>query len=333
MQIGITSADRKLMWFTAGLFVLLTIVAIFSAPTPESEASTIPSTYVSTAGGARAAFLLLQRLGINAQRWEEPPFRLNSFSASQTVAVFAEPVGKPSHAERAALNQFVERGGRVLFCGRNFPDFFPEINPEKIDPDTWAANHGAGQIVHWRTAAPLTNENIESHLPLFLNSIGVDSRKSVLWDEYFHGERGSLWDYMGRVPAIRWASLTVAFLSGATLFTFSRRRGPVIPTPRVSRLSPLEFIDSLGMLYRKAKATGLPVEINARELRLQLLRKLALPRDIADEDLAHAASIRLGWNGSELLNAFAQSRNASFTPAQALTLVQSLKRFTANLAR
>lgn len=332
MPSRIGSADRKILWIAAVLLTLLTLVAVLSAPAPENEATRFPSSYSATPKGALAAFLLLQRLGMKAQRWEEPPFRLSEHLSTKTVLIIAEPTEKPSHAEREALKQFVFQGGRVLFCGRNFLDFFPELIPQYVDPDEWSTAYGSGNIIRWRTAASLTNANLRDHLLLFLKGVSVNSRKEVLWDEYFHGEHGSLWDYIGRVPAIRWSLFPLAILAGAVLFTYSRRRGPVIPLPKVSRLSPLEFVESLGILYRKAKATSVPVEVNARELRLQLLRKLALPTDIEDEDLARQAAIRLGWKEQELLNALAESHQGSFSPTEALRLVQVLKRFTASLA-
>lgn len=329
MQGRMTAADRKIMWLAGGLLALLTCVAILSAPVPESELSPIPSSYRSTPGGARAAFLLLQRLGMKAQRWEEPPFRLDELAQSATL-VIAQPTETPSRAERSALKRFIENGGRVLFCGQHFLEFFPELLPERVDSDLWATTYGAGELIRWRTATPLTNANLSNHLPLFLNSVGLGSRQYVIWDEYFHGEHGSLWDYIGRVPAIRWAILPVALLVGATLFTFSRRRGPVIALAKVSRLSPLEFVDSLGTLYRKAKATSVPVEVTARELRLQLLRKLALPADISDADLAQQAASRLGWNEQQLRDALV---TRSFSVSEALKLVQVLQRFNASLAK
>ncbi len=331
MQAGLTAADRKILWTAGGLLAVLTVLAVAIAPTPESESSSVPSSYLSTPGGARAAFLLLQRLGMKAQRWEEPPFRLDEMAQSATL-VIAQPTEKPSHAERAALKRFVEHGGRALFCGQHFLDFFPEPIPAKVGAETWATTYGAGELIRWRTADPLTNAKLNENLPLFLNSIGAGSRKYVIWDEYFHGERGSLWDYIGRVPAIRWSLLPFGLLLCAALFTYSRRRGPVIVPVRVSRLSPLEFVDSLGTLYRKAKATSIPVEVTARELRLQLLRRLALPANLSDDDLAREAAVRLGLEQKDLHAALSEARAAgslsTLGDKPALKLVQALQRFT-----
>lgn len=322
------------MWIAAGLLAVLTVIAVVSAPPPEAEQSTFPSSYSATAGGARAAFLLLQRMGMHGQRWEEPPFNME-VAAPIATAVFAGPADKPSHGEQEALRRFVFKGGRVLFCGRNYLDFFGEVIPERISHDLWATTYGSGQIVRWRTAGPLTNAQLSKNLPLFLNSVGVGERRIVYWDEYFHGERGSLWDYIGRVPAIRWALLPFGLLMVTILLTFSRRRGPVVSPVRVTRLAPLEFVESLGQLYKKARATGLPVEVTARELRLRLLRKLALPSEIHDDRLASEAAARLGWDERKLNQLFASARQmkagGAVPVAKALDLVQQLQKLSGDL--
>jgi hypothetical protein len=391
MQTGLTQADRRILAGAGGLFVALTLATIVAAPASETAWSSIPSSYLSTPGGARAAFLLLQRLGVGSRRWEEPPLRLVPFARGATL-VLAEPAGTPSRAERAALRRFVEQGGRVLFCGAELPNFFPgvELQPlfsapppplaeevsaqfpgelyrpvlqtETAEPielqahavwrrfetgqaavygradeavvAAWAV--GAGEVIWWASATPLTNTGLglRGNLRLFLNSVGAASGRQVYWDEYFHGERGSLLAYAGRVPVIRWAAFQLALLTCACLMAFSRRSGPVIPAAKVSRLSPLEFVETLGGLYHKAKAAQVPVDITMRHLRLQLARRLALPVAIPDAELARGAAERLGWNQQELeglLNRAHAAAARSLPTSSALELVQGLQRLSARL--
>jgi hypothetical protein len=391
MQTGLTRADRTILAVAAGLFVALTLATIVAAPASETAWSSIPSSYLSTPGGARAAFLLLQRLGVKSQRWEEPPMRLVAFAHGATLVV-AEPSETPSRAERLALRRFVEQGGRVLFCGAELPGFFPGVQLEKLlssagpvlaqgesaqlpveqyqpvletqtsEPielqahAVWQkfekgqsavygrADHavvavwamGAGEVIWWASATPLTNAGLgrAGNLPLLLHSVSAGRGRQVYWDEYFHGERGSLLGYAGRVPVIRWAAFQLALLTCACLLAFSRRSGPVIPAAKTSRLSPLEFVDTLGGLYRKAKAAQVPVDITMRHLRLQLARRLALPVEILDAELARAAAERLGWNQQELESMLERAHAAaarSLPPSSALELVQGLQRFSARL--
>jgi Domain of unknown function (DUF4350) len=390
MQTGLTRADRRILALAGGLFAALTLATIFAAPASETAWSPIPSSYLSTPGGSRAAFLLLQRIGVKSQRWEEPPLRLAAFAHEATL-VLAEPTETPSRAERSALRSFVEQGGRILFCGAELSNFFPRVQLQKLRsgpepvlaeaesarfqveqyrpvletetsqpieleahafwqkfgkgqapvygrPDNavvavWAL--GAGEVIWWASATPLTNAGLgrAGNLQLFLNSVRTDSGRQVYWDEYFHGERGSLLAYAGRVPVIRWAALQLALLTCACLLAFSRRSGPVIPAAKISRLSPLEFVETLGGLYQKAKATRVPVDITMRHLRLQLARRLGLPVAIPDADLARVAAERLGWNEQELESTLSRAHAASraLPPSSALQLVQGLQRFSARL--
>jgi hypothetical protein len=332
-------ADRTILLIAGASFLLLTIAVILSTPaSEEEEASPIPSSYAATPGGARAAYLLLQRLGISVQRWEEPPLTFANRGPGVTL-VIAQPIINPSHAERSALRSFLENGGRVLFCGGNRPAFFPWIKLDKLPSNAaGAAVIGRGELIWWENAKPLTNTGLQrdGNLALFLNSVGFQTRKAAYWDEYFHGERGSLWDYIGRVAAVRWAAVPLCVILLTALLTFSRRSGPIMTPIRVSRLSPLEFVESLGALYRKAGAGALAVDVTARELRMQLLRRLVLPANASDQQLARAAAIRLGFNEAELLDIFERTRAAtqntrSLSHAQALAMVQSLQRFTALL--
>ena len=337
-----TRGDRKILWIAGAILLVLTIVSVLTAPSPEEELSPVPSSYRSAPGGARAAYLLLQALGMSVQRWEEPPLHLGG-AARQTTLVIAGPTIMPSHAERRGLRYFVDAGGRIVFCGTKVADFFPGV---KINAFPAGSSHrkigvqvlGAGEIIWWETAAPLTNSELakDTNVALFLNSVDLQTRRVVYWDEYFHGERGSLWGYLARVPAIRWSVLPLGLLVAAAIFTFSRRRGPVIAPARVSRQSPLEFVDSLGNLYRKAKAAPLAVEISVRELRLQLVRRLALPVDNSDSVLAREAAIRLGWSEDETLHVLTRAREAAMAQAisgrSALELVQAIQRLNARLS-
>ena len=114
---------------------------------------------------------------------------------------------------------------------------------------------GKGEAIWWADSYPLSNEGLPraSNMRLLLNCAG-DSTTRVLWDEHLHGERPSLAHYVQRTP-ILWLLAQFLLIFAATLFTFSRRHGPVEPLrPGASRLSPLEFVETLGDLYRRKGA-------------------------------------------------------------------------------
>ena len=124
-------------------------------------------------------------------------------------------------------------------------------------------------------------------------------------------------------------------LALAVLFSFSRRSGPVFVPAGTSRLSPLEFVDTLGGLYERAGAASSAVSVSYLRLRFLLTRQLGMAPNTPDAELGHAAEERLGWKDSglaELLQRAANSRHmAKLSPNEALDQVQMLERYAAKL--
>lgn len=137
---------------------------------------------------------------------------------------------------------------------------------------------GKGTIVWWADSTPLTNTGLRetSDLELFLNSIGGREGTHVLWDEYFHGERAGLWGHLQKTPT-PWGLLQLCVVGVAVLLTFARRTGPVRLPLAASRLSPLEFVETVGGLYEKARAGSAAVEIAYKRFRLLLMRQAGVP--------------------------------------------------------
>jgi len=170
---------------------------------------------------------------------------------------------------------------------------------------------GKGQVIWWGASTPLTNSGLKEsgNLALFLNSLGPVKSASILWDEYFHGAHGSLWTFVSRTP-LPWGMVQFGMVFLAVLITYTRRQGPIsMPLVR-SRLSPLEFVETLGDLYSSAHAGAAGVRIAHQRLRFQLTRKLGLPPNISDTDLAHAAATAFVWNPEEISDALVRSAEA-----------------------
>ena len=132
MQGELSRADRRLLMGAGALAVLMTAVTIAFAPAKGVE-STVPSSYDSGSGGARAAFLLLEQLHYPVRRWEESPLRLREVNP-HAVLILAEPTESPENSERAALLRFVRDGGRVLFCGERLGRFFAGASLSDPEP-------------------------------------------------------------------------------------------------------------------------------------------------------------------------------------------------------
>jgi hypothetical protein len=200
---------------------------------------------------------------------------------------------------------------------------------------------GEGRILWWAAATPLTNSGIsrEGNLNLFLNALssppaGDRSAVEIYWDEYFHGQRTSLWSYVRKTP-VAWGLAQVAVLGLIVFFTFGRRSGPVMLPPVVSRLSPLEFVDTLGGLYERAGAEPAVVGFVYQRFRATLSRQLRLSSDASDTELADAVEGRLGWKESGLKTTMARalvaSRARKVSPEEALGLIRELELYEERL--
>jgi len=191
--------------------------------------------------------------------------------------------------------------------------------------------YGKGEVIWWAAATPLTNGGIKVHgnLEFFLACIGSPKDARILWDEYFHGYRRSLTGSISHTP-VKWMFLQFAILGLIILLTYSRRSQPIcVPTKEV-RLSPLEFVRTLGALYEQAHASSVAVDIYYQRFRYWLTRRLGLAGNVPVEDLQRA--IRDRWNLKEkeaelrtvLLTSESAPYHTGMPPAEALKLFQAL---------
>lgn len=200
-------------------------------------------------------------------------------------------------------------------------------------------SRGEGNILWWAGSTPLTNAGIsrDDNLAFFLNSVGnwnPDEPYKICWDEYFHGQRSSLWGYVAKTP-LAWSLAQLGILALAIVWTFSRRSGPTFVPAAATRLSPLEFVDTLGGLYERAGAASSAIAIAALRLRTLLVRQLGMPTNTSSAELAEAAEARLGWKKAGLrellVRADAASRDVRSSPREALEIVQKLEAFIEKL--
>ncbi len=143
---------------------------------------------------------------------------------------------------------------------------------------------GAGQVIWWASALPLTNAGIRDrgNLSLLLNSVGESKR--ILWDEYYHQIHPSESEHRDN-PAQVWALAQVAFFGILLVLTFSRRSGPVVPLVHESRLSPLEFIETLGSVFQRARGAQVAVEIALNRFQQMAARRLGIRSGLSSQDI------------------------------------------------
>jgi hypothetical protein len=195
------------------------------------------------------------------------------------------------------------------------------------DPVVVSYMVGRGEVIWWASDLPLTNAGIrdKNNLNLLINSLGVG--KHILWDEYFQSEARH--EVVAFPPMVKWALAgQIALFGIMLLLTYSRRSGPVIPLVPESRLSPLEFVDTLGNLYARAGAAQVPVEIAFARFRQLAARRLGLYGTVSAQQLAQAMLVRRLVAGPEFSARLQRCEDAISDPTlnekEALALVQFL---------
>ncbi len=376
MPVALNPADRRLLYTAGGALVLILGVAFFLA-SGVGDRGDVTTSYSTASAGAKAAFLLLQTLGYQTDRWEDSPSALTA--PATTTLILAEPLELPTDAERQALADFMAAGGRIIATGPNSAWVLPDADkvlPAPLGATTWskvtavgpaavtraapaitiakraqwlmddgvslplyadgddlvvvAVPVGKGEAMWWAAATPLTNAglNAPGNLAFFLAAVGPSTGRRVLWDEYFHGRRhtlaGSLWH-----SPVRWVGLQLGLLALVIVLTYSRRSGPIISPAAESRLAPLEFVRTLGSLYRRAGASTVPVEAAERRIRYWTARRFGVSTRASTDDLTAAVARRTGRDTTALSTALRNCERArgsrGLDEQQALAVVQALE--------
>ncbi len=190
---------------------------------------------------------------------------------------------------------------------------------------------GRGRVIWWASALPLTNAGIRNrgNLDLLLNSVGYGRR--VLWDEYYHEEH-EMGSPHASNPAQMWALAQAGFLALLVILTFSRRSGPVVPLVRESRLSPLEFVETLGSVFHRAHGTQVAVEIAFNRFQQVAARRLGIRGTAGADDILMAMAQRGLMVPPDVAAVVGRSdeaaRNTELSEKQALEHVRALNHAT-----
>jgi hypothetical protein len=161
---------------------------------------------------------------------------------------------------------------------------------------------GRGEVLWWASATPLTNAGLKEpgNLEFFLACLGGQNHE-ILWDEYIHGYRQTLAGSIAHSP-VKWLFAQLVLLAVAIVATFSRRSGPTCAPTIEVRLSPIEFVQTLGGLYERAGTASVAVDICYRRFRYWLTRRLGVAGNTSSDELASAIRNRWEITGKSFAN-------------------------------
>lgn len=196
---------------------------------------------------------------------------------------------------------------------------------------------GRGDVIWLASAMPLTNNAIAQtdNLNFLLNIVsthpgagGTSATTRILWDEYYHGVRRSLGSYVAGTPII-WALAQAGLIYLFVIVGYGRRTGPLRKPVVESRLSPLEFVETLGALYHRAHAASSAVEAEWQRFRFLITRRLGLPASAPIRQIYDAVRERLRWSEPGLYETMQEaqriSSDTSISESEALRIVSSLE--------
>jgi hypothetical protein len=190
MSARINPADRKILLIAGLAFLVLIILGIIFAPTGTGSATA--TTYSAASEGAKGAYLLLQQTGYRVERWQQPPTSLKP--DNHTVLIVADSAVMPNQKQKAAIEQFISGGGRIITTGIIGASFLPE-NHSEYDPapeTPWSEFNALAPSRITRAApkitlAPVAHWSGSSSLPLY----GDDEKTVVV--RYPHGQGDAIW--------------------------------------------------------------------------------------------------------------------------------------------
>jgi hypothetical protein len=173
--------------------------------------------------------------------------------------------------------------------------------------------YGKGRVIWLASPAPLSNAGLKVNANVrFLSAVLTSvNPQRILWDEY---SRESSAAFQFGSPATLALAGQFLLIFMFVLWTYGRRSGPIRPLYTEPRLSPLEFVDALGSLYRDRRAGQIAVECAFRKFKTQAQRRLGVSRKANAVDLARAVANRTGLDERASLSVIEACESAIYRP-------------------
>jgi hypothetical protein len=212
--------------------------------------------------------------------------------------------------------------------------YVPLYGASAQDAAVAVASSGSGRAVWVSEITPFSNGHLANagNLRFLLNIVGAPGQRAVVFDEHYQGFKRSLWSYAVGTP-LPWIAFQASLVFVAVLLTHSRRRGPVRAPYSDPRTSPMEFVEMLGGLYKRAEARQAAVNAARLRLRRMIASSGGVPLSSDDETLARAAAPKLRSDAAViaqlLLEADHASKDPELEPDAALQLTRRLQEYAA----
>lgn len=265
-------------------------------------------------------------LGLVIPSGEKPPSLFN-----ESIETFRPLLPSPLVGGVTEITMRAD-GERVFLPGTYVPIYGASLD----NPVVAAASLGKGRVVWLADTTPFANAQLgeAGNLRFLLNVVGARSGRRVVFDEHYQGHKRSLVSYTAGTP-LPWIALQVGLIGIAVLLTHSRRQGPVRAPHVDPRTSPMEFVEMLGTLYKRAGARHAAVNAARMRLRRAIALRCGVPVATDDEALARAAGAKLRTDPAPIARLLADADSAAGDSAlaeeRALDIMRQLQALSARL--
>ena len=329
----------KSNWWTAGLalglcVVLMIVIAMLSTEPSSDTFLRRPSTYFTDPSGARAAYLVLERVLPSVDQWRlpltdlKPPDRRHGVAT--LIAMGPEAAGQ---GESTALDLWIASGGQLILAAN--ADWTIQRSASEKSVKNFLARHGIesdaaarrgvngaiikpvglGRIVYVSDRLAFSNDNLRTtDNAVWLVERCTEWGGGALFDEYHlgFGQQRGFTSLISMFAVTPWGLVFVQLALAGVVYIFGSKRRfgrPVAELP-VERTNPLESVQAVAGLFANARARGL-----CAKTIYQYLKTYVPPRELGTytetaktvlsaRELTDAELIRFAQNATEIARSF-----------------------------
>jgi len=312
---------------------LIVTIAILSATPSRDAFGRRPSTFFTDPSGARAIYLVLQRVLPSVEQWRRPLTALTwrrSGSGRSTLIVMGAP-GPLGQSEAAALEAWIESGGQLIvatsaewhlqrrrgaepadgfFAGHGIP-LRKNLSGGAAIAGSLVRSVGQGRIIYVPDGYAFSNDTLRtSDNAVWLAERCSEWGGAALFDEYHQGfgEQRGLIPLIGVFATTSWglACLQLALAGAVYIVGCQRRFGRPLEELPMERTDPMETVQAIGGLFEASQARALSARTIHQHLNSHLSAILGYRIDLTNaqtrERLANPAGI-----GKADLDAYAEA--------------------------
>ena len=315
----------SLNWWTAAVasgicLVLIVMIAMLSAKPSSDTLLKRPSTFFTDPSGARAIYLVLQRVLPSVGQWRLPITELKESSSRGVRTLIAMGPNPFGQDEVNALDAWIGSGGQLIVAtdtdwriqrpvaDRTTKDFLARHDIQtakrvnrKVVEAAVVKTFGRGRIIYVPDSYAFSNESLRTSD----NSVWLAERCSEwgngsLFDEYHlgFGARRGLISLIEMFAVTPWGLVCAQLaLAGAVyIFGCKRRFGLPVEEMPVERTNPIETVQAHAGLFESARARALSAKIIHQYLNAYVSSILGYRIDLMDEQSRNrlAGPLRIG---------------------------------------